>query len=61
VLAAVCAPQEVRRREVELAEQTEQAYRRLVADWQAKGPNNEIGVAANGGRLLGDALAAKHD
>jgi transposase len=44
---------EVRRRERELAEQGEQAYRQLVADWQAKGPSkSKPGVAAaNGTRV----------
>src|SRR5215216_5371484 len=43
---------EVRRRERELAEQAEQTYRQLVADWQAKAPAARKGVAAaNGARL----------
>ena len=43
---------EVRRRERELAEQAEHAYRQLVADWQAKTPPKRPGVAAaNGTRL----------
>jgi transposase len=40
---------EVRRRERELAEQGEQAYRQLVADWQAKAPKPKPGVAATNG------------
>ena len=43
---------EVRRRERELAEQAEQSYRQLVADWQANAPVKKSGVAAaNGTRL----------
>ena len=44
---------EVRRREAELGEQAERAYRQLVADWQATAPTSkEPGVAAaNGTRL----------
>jgi transposase len=43
---------EVRRRERELAEQGEQAYRQLVADWQAKAPKPKPDVAAaNGTRV----------
>jgi transposase len=43
---------EVRRRERELSEQAEHAYRQLVADWQAKAPKPKVGVAAaNGTRL----------
>jgi transposase len=43
---------EVRRRERELAEQAENAYRQLVADWQANAPARKSGVAAaNGTRL----------
>ena len=50
--AAAYSLKEVRRRERELAEQAEQAYRQLVADWQAKAPKREKGVAAaNGARL----------
>jgi transposase len=42
----------VRRRERELAEQAERAYRQMVADWQARGPSPKPGVAAaNGTRL----------
>ena len=43
---------EVRRRELELSEQAEHAYRQLVADWQANAPAKKSGVAAaNGTRL----------
>jgi transposase len=50
--AAAYSLKEVRRRERELAEQAEQAYRQLVADWQAKAPAKRTGVAAaNGARL----------
>jgi hypothetical protein len=42
---------EVRRRELELAEQAEHAYRTLVADWQARGPSKPGVAAANGTRL----------
>jgi transposase len=43
---------EVRRRERELAQQAENSYRQLVADWQAKTPAKKSGVAAaNGTRL----------
>jgi transposase len=43
---------EVRRRERELAEQAENSYRQLVADWQANAPAKKSGVAAaNGTRL----------
>jgi transposase len=42
---------EVRRRELELAEQAEQAYRQQVADWQARGPGKPGVAAANGTRL----------
>ena len=50
--AAAYSLKEVRRRERELAEQAEQTYRRLVADWQAKAPAARKGVAAaNGARL----------
>jgi transposase len=50
--AAAYSLKEVRRRERELAEQAEQAYRQLVADWQAKAPTKRTGVAAaNGARL----------
>jgi transposase len=51
--AAAYSLKEVRRRERELAEQAEHAYRQLVADWQAKRPTKITpGVAAaNGTRL----------
>ena len=49
--AAAYSLNEVRRRERELAEQAEQAYRQLVADWQAKGPGRKGVAAANGARL----------
>jgi transposase len=50
--AAAYSLKEVRRRERELAEQAEQAYRQLVADWQAKAPKPKVGVAAaNGTRI----------
>jgi transposase len=43
---------EVRHREIQLSQQAEQAYRQLVADWQAKAPKPKPGVAAaNGTRL----------
>jgi transposase len=50
--AAAYSLNEVRLRERELGEQAEQAYRQLVADWQAKAPTKRAGVAAaNGARL----------
>jgi hypothetical protein len=51
--AAAYSLREVRRRERELAEQAEHAYRQLVADWQATAPARaKEGVAAtNGARL----------
>jgi transposase len=51
--AAAYSLKEVRRRELELAEQAEHAYRQLVADWQANRPTKpRPGVAAaNGTRL----------
>jgi transposase len=50
--AAAYSLKEVRRRERELAEQAEQAYRQLIADWQAKAPKPKPGVAAaNGTRV----------
>jgi transposase len=51
--AAGYSLKDVRRRERELAEQAERAYRQLVADWQAKAPTTKsVGVAAaNGTRL----------
>jgi transposase len=42
---------QVRRRERELSEQAEHAYRQLVADWQAKVPKKVGVAAANGTRL----------
>jgi hypothetical protein len=63
--AAAYSLKEVRRRENELTEQAEHAYRQLVADWQAKGPKNPKGVAAaNGARLSrpsDGATAARQD
>jgi transposase len=50
--AAAYSLKQVRRRERELAEQAEQAYRQLVADWQAKAPKKEKGVAAATGARL---------
>ena len=38
--AAAYSLKEVRRRELELAEQAEHAYRQQVADWQANGPRS---------------------
>ena len=55
---------QVRRRERELSEQAEHAYRQLVADWQAKAPAGKMGAAAaNGARLLGHQTghAARQD
>jgi transposase len=50
--AAGYSLKEVRRRERGLAEQGEQAYRQLVADWQTKTPKPKPGVAAaNGTRV----------
>jgi len=50
--AAAYSLKEVRRRERELAEQGEQAYRQLIAEWQAKTPKPKPGVAAaNGTRV----------
>ena len=39
--AARYSLKDVRRRELELAEQAENTYRRQVADWQARGPANK--------------------
>jgi hypothetical protein len=50
--AAVYSLKEVRRRERELAEQAEHAYRQLVADWQATAPKPKSGVAATNGTRL---------
>lgn len=49
--AARYSLKEVRRRELELAEQAENAYRQQVADWQARGPGKPGVAAANGTRL----------
>jgi transposase len=50
--AAAYSLKDVRRRELNLAQQAENAYRQQVADWQAKGPSRKVGVAAaNGTRL----------
>jgi transposase len=50
--ASAYSLKEVRRRERELGEQGERAYRQLVADWQAKAPAKRSGAAAaNGTRL----------
>jgi hypothetical protein len=50
--AAAYSLKDVRRRELDLARQAENAYRQQVADWQAKGPSRKVGVAAaNGTRL----------
>jgi hypothetical protein len=54
---------EVRRRELELSEQAERAYRQLVSDWQANAPKTKPGVAAaNGTRLKRPSAgqAARH-
>jgi transposase len=63
--AAGYSLREVRARENALNEQAEQAYRQLVADWQATAPKKESGVAAaNGARLSGPsdgATAARQD
>ena len=42
---------DVRRRELELAEQAEHAYRQQVADWRSRGPGKPGVAAANGTRL----------
>jgi transposase len=49
--AASYSLKEVRRRELELAEQAEHAYQQQVADWQTRGPGNPGVAAANGTRL----------
>ena len=50
--AAAYSLKDVRAREKQMAEQAERAYRQLVADWQAKAPRQQVGVAAaNGTRL----------
>ena len=53
--AAAYSLKEVRRRETALTEQAEQAYRQLVADWQAKAPGSEEG---RGRRQRGATLKA---
>jgi transposase len=57
--AAAYSLKEVRRRERELAEQAEQSYRQLVADWQAKAPAARKGVAAATGARLSSPLRGK--
>jgi hypothetical protein len=63
--AAGYSLKEVRARENALNEQAEHAYRQLVADWQAKAPKKQSGVAAaNGARLSrpsDGATAARQD
>jgi transposase len=63
--AASYSLKDVRAREKALAEQAEQAYRQLVADWQAKTPKRgDTGVAAaNGARLSSPSAgqAARQD
>jgi transposase len=63
--AANYSLKEVRRRENELTQQAEHAYRQLVADRQAKAPTRARGVAAaNGARLSrppDGATAARQD
>ncbi|MCA1680980.1 MAG: IS110 family transposase [Actinobacteria bacterium] len=57
--AAGYSLKEVRARERALNEQAEQAYRQVVADWQAKRPTRKEGVAAaNGARLSRPERAA---
>ncbi len=56
--AAAYSLKDIRRRERELTEQAERAYRQLVADWQPKRPATDeamkVGVAAaTGARLSG--------
>jgi transposase len=50
--ASAYSLKEVRRRERELGEQGERAYRQLVADWQAKAPAKRSGAAATNGTRL---------
>jgi len=50
--AAAYSLEEVRRRESALAEQGEQGYRQLVADWQAKAPATRAGAGAATGERL---------
>src|SRR5215207_9065805 len=63
--AAAYSLKDVRAREKQLAEQAERTYAQLVADWQAKAPKRESGVAAaNGARLSrpsDGATAARQD
>jgi transposase len=49
--AANYSLKDVRRRELELAQQAEHAYRQQVADWHARGPSKPGVAAANGTRL----------
>jgi hypothetical protein len=49
--AANYSLKDVRRHELELAEQAEHAYRQQVADWHARGPGRPGVSAANGTRL----------
>jgi transposase len=51
-----------RDRETEFAKQVETAYRRLVADWQPKGPRSGAGATrgrASSSHLLGEETAAR--
>ena len=50
--ASAYSLKEVRRRERELGEQGERAYRQLIANWQAKAPPNRSGAAATNGTRL---------
>ena len=50
--ASAYSLKEVRRRERELGEQGERAYRQLVADWQAKAPAKRSGAAATNATRL---------
>jgi transposase len=50
--AAAYSLKKVRRRENALAEQSEHAYRQLVADWQAKRPAAKAGAGAATGERL---------
>ena len=63
--AAGYSLKEVRARENALNEQAEQAYRQVVADWQAKAPKRDSGVAAANGarpsRPSNGATAARQD
>ena len=51
--AATYSVKDARRRELEIAQQAEHAYRHQVADWQAGRPSRQRVVAANGTRLKG--------